>query len=103
MLQPIVFGLNYQTANFELRNRLAFASEEIPHVLKRLVDSGIVKEVVLLSTCNRTELFFLAKDIDFVIFRTLDVFYSFLIIIGYLTSLLLLVFFINFDLVIVFN
>lgn len=67
MLQPIVFGLNYQTANFELRNRLAFASEEIPHVLKRLVDSGIVKEVVLLSTCNRTELFFLAKDIDFVI------------------------------------
>lgn len=67
MLQPIVFGLNYQTANFELRNRLAFANEEIPGVLRRLVNSGIVKEVILLSTCNRTELFFLAKDVDFVI------------------------------------
>lgn len=67
MLQPIVFGLNYQTANFELRNRLAFANEEIPGVLKRLVNSGVVKEVILLSTCNRTELFFLAKDVDFVI------------------------------------
>lgn len=67
MLQPVVFGLNYQTADFELRNRLAFASEEVPSVLKRLVNSGIVKEVVLLSTCNRTELYFVAKDIDFVI------------------------------------
>ncbi len=67
MLQPVVFGLNYQTADFELRNRLAFASEEVPSVLKRLVNSGIVKEVVLLSTCNRTELYFVAKDVDFVI------------------------------------
>lgn len=67
MLQPVVFGLNYQTADFELRNRLAFASEEVPSVLKRLVNSGVVKEVVLLSTCNRTELYFLAKDVDFVI------------------------------------
>jgi glutamyl-tRNA reductase len=67
MLQPVVFGLNYQTADFELRDRLAFASEEVSHVLKRLKKSGIVNEALLLSTCNRTELYCIAKDIDFVI------------------------------------
>ena len=67
MLQPIIFGLNYQTADFELRDRLAFANEEVPLVLKRLINSGIVKEAVLLSTCNRTELYAISHDIDFVI------------------------------------
>lgn len=67
MLKPIVFGLNYQTANLELRDQLAFASEDIPRVLKRLISSGIAKEAVLLSTCNRTELYCIANDINFVI------------------------------------
>lgn len=67
MLKPIVFGLNYQTANLELRNQLAFASAEVPNVLNRLVSSGIVKEAILLSTCNRTELYCITNDINFVI------------------------------------
>ncbi|MEN9946394.1 MAG: glutamyl-tRNA reductase [Pseudomonadota bacterium] len=67
MLQPVIFGLNYQTASFELRDRLAFASEEVPIVLRRLINSGVVKEALLLSTCNRTELYCIANDIDFVI------------------------------------
>jgi len=67
MLQPVIFGLNYQTADFELRDRLAFASEEVSHVLRRLKNSGVVKEALLLSTCNRTELYCIAQDIDFVI------------------------------------
>lgn len=67
MLKPIVFGLNYQTASFELRNQLAFSTDEIPNVLKRLVASGIVREAMLLSTCNRTELYCVTNDINFVI------------------------------------
>ncbi len=67
MLQPAVFGLNYQTADFDLRDRLAFASGEIPEVLQRLINSGVVREALLLSTCNRTELYCIANDIDFVI------------------------------------
>lgn len=67
MSQPIVFGLNYQTADFELRDQLAFASEEIPLVLQRLMTSGVVKEALLVSTCNRTELYCIANDINFVI------------------------------------
>lgn len=67
MLQPVIFGLNYQTADFDLRDRLAFASEEIPEVLQRLIHSGVVREALLLSTCNRTELYCIANDIDFAI------------------------------------
>ncbi len=73
MLQPIVFGLNYQTADFELRDRLAFATEEIPFVLKRMINSGVAKEAVLLSTCNRTELYCISHDIDFVINALCDI------------------------------
>lgn len=73
MLQPIVFGLNYQTADFELRDRLAFANEEIPAVLKRMLNSGVAKEVLLLSTCNRTELYCISNDINFVINALCDI------------------------------
>lgn len=67
MLKPMVFGINYQTADLELRNQLAFASEDVPKVLKRLISSGIVREAILLSTCNRTELYCITNDINFVI------------------------------------
>lgn len=67
MLKPVIFGVNYQTASLELRNQLAFASDDIPYVLKRLISSGIAKEAVLLSTCNRTELYCIANDVNFVI------------------------------------
>lgn len=73
MLKPIVFGLNYQTANLELRNQLAFASDDIPAVLKRLVSSGVAKEAILLSTCNRTELYCITSDINFVINALCDI------------------------------
>ena len=67
MLKPFVFGLNYQTADLELRNKLALSAEVIPSVLERLVSSGVVKEALLLSTCNRTELYCTTSDINFVI------------------------------------
>lgn len=67
MLEPVVFGLNYQTADIELRDSLAFSNDEIPSVLERLLNSGVVKEALLLSTCNRTELYFVASDSTFVI------------------------------------
>ena len=67
MLKPFVFGLNYQTADLELRNKLALSAEVIPSVLERLVSSGVVKEALLLSTFNRTELYCTTSDINFVI------------------------------------
>ena len=70
---PFVFGLNYSTSGFEVREKLAFSREEIPSVLNRLQSSGITREVVILSTCNRTEVFCITHDIDFVINAICDI------------------------------
>lgn len=68
-----VFGLNYQSASFEIREKLAFSREEIPAVLHRLQESGITSEILVLSTCNRTEVYCITQDIDFVINAICDI------------------------------
>lgn len=73
MNTPYVFGLNYNTSGFEIREKLAFLREEIPLVLQRLQSSGITKEVIILSTCNRTEVYCVTHDIDFVINAICDI------------------------------
>ncbi len=65
MYQLIMFGVNYQTANLDIRERLAVSSEKIPLALKRL--SSLAKEVLVLSTCNRTEVYCITNDINSVI------------------------------------
>lgn len=67
MYSTFIFGLNYETADFEIREKLAFSRDEIPPALGRLQSSGIIKEAFILSTCNRTEIYCVTQDIDFVI------------------------------------
>ena len=57
-----VLGLNHQTAPVELRERAAFAGEALPRALGSLRDTPQIAEAVLLSTCNRTELYAEADD-----------------------------------------
>ncbi|MGI9180440.1 MAG: glutamyl-tRNA reductase [Longimicrobiaceae bacterium] len=52
-----VIGVSHRTAPLEVRERLAFARSEVPSTLAGLVDTGAASEAVLLSTCNRTELY----------------------------------------------
>lgn len=52
----LVIGLNHTTAPVEVRERVAFAAEQLPEALRRACDGGGAAEVVILSTCNRTEL-----------------------------------------------
>ncbi|MBP9742434.1 MAG: glutamyl-tRNA reductase [Burkholderiales bacterium] len=70
---PYVFGLNYITAGFEIREKLAFSRDEIPETLQRLQSSGIAKEIIILSTCNRTEIYCITHDIDFLINAICDI------------------------------
>ncbi len=57
-----VLGLNHQTAPVELRERAAFGGEALPRALDSLRQSPQLAEAVLLSTCNRTELYAVAED-----------------------------------------
>lgn len=57
-----VLGINHQTAPVSLRERVAFSAESVPTALAALRALPPVREVALLSTCNRTELYAIADD-----------------------------------------
>lgn len=50
-------GINHQTAPVALRERVAFGDAAVPAALAELRELPGVREVALLSTCNRTELY----------------------------------------------
>ena len=55
-MQIVMMGLNFKTAPVEIREPLAVASGGIPAALDRL-DALPLAEGVLISTCNRTEVY----------------------------------------------
>jgi len=56
-MKIIVVGLNHKTAPVELREKLAFGPAETIKALRLLKDRHGSAEFVLLSTCNRVELY----------------------------------------------
>jgi len=61
------FGVNHKTAPIEVREKLYIREEEIPALLKLLKET--LSECVILSTCNRTEIYGVCDssevDLDF--------------------------------------
>ncbi len=53
----IVYGLNHKTASLDIREQVAFAPEKTPLALQKLFQSNAANEVMILSTCNRTEIY----------------------------------------------
>jgi glutamyl-tRNA reductase len=60
----LMIGLNHKVAPVEVREQLAFGPECVPVVLDQIIDNSTssIKEVVLLSTCNRTEVYICTCD-----------------------------------------
>ncbi|OSI10822.1 glutamyl-tRNA reductase [Neisseria canis] len=56
-MQLTAVGLNHQTAPLSIREKLAFAAATLPEAVGSLVHSDAAQEAVILSTCNRTELY----------------------------------------------
>jgi len=53
----VVIGLSHHSAPVTLRERFAFAEARLPAALQLLRDSGAAEEAVILSTCNRVEIY----------------------------------------------
>ncbi len=56
-MQLFAFGVNHTTASVELRERVSFSSDQVSRALLELREQTQVKEAVILSTCNRTEVY----------------------------------------------
>ena len=55
-MKLLLAGINHRTAPVDVREKLALRTEEIPAALEELQQKGI-KEALILSTCNRVEVF----------------------------------------------
>ncbi len=53
----VVIGLSHHSSPVEVRERFAFDDARVPAVLKSLRESGLAAEAVILSTCNRVEIY----------------------------------------------
>src|SRR3954447_10694006 len=60
----IVIGLSHHTAPVTVREKFAFADAEIPSTLQKARELGLASESVILSTCNRVELYAALPDQD---------------------------------------
>lgn len=53
----LAIGINHNTATVDVREKVAFAPENMNDVLDAVCQLGQVEEAVILSTCNRSEIY----------------------------------------------
>lgn len=61
-MQIIALGINHKTAALETREKIAFAVKDRAGAYTWLGSSEAVSEAVILSTCNRTEIYACCRD-----------------------------------------
>ena len=59
----IVVGLSHKTATVEIREKVAFSPNQIEKPLRELVSLDEIVEGVIVSTCNRVEIYATTRDI----------------------------------------
>ena len=63
-MQLIVLGLNHKTVPVEVRERFAISADNIQQGLHHLEDYEGISETVVLSTCNRSEIYAVVDDAE---------------------------------------
>jgi len=53
----VVVGINHRTAPVDVRERVVFDPARVPDALRELASLDEIEEAVIVSTCNRTELY----------------------------------------------
>lgn len=59
-MSVLVVGANHRTAPLDLLEKMVISSERLPKMLHDLASAEDVVEVVILATCNRTEVYLIA-------------------------------------------
>lgn len=58
----LALGINHKTAPVSLRERIAFSPDTLDQALESLLSQPMVQGGVVLSTCNRTELYLSVEE-----------------------------------------
>lgn len=60
----VMAGIDYKTASIDLREKVSFTSGEVRTLLARIREKSNVSGVVIISTCNRTEIYISYNEYD---------------------------------------
>ncbi|MGA1874263.1 MAG: glutamyl-tRNA reductase, partial [bacterium] len=63
-MEIIVFGLSHKTAPIEIREKLSFTKEQASYAHKELMKIQAIREVMLISTCNRVEFVAVVESVE---------------------------------------
>ncbi len=58
----LVIGINHKTAPVEIRERVSFSGEELGRSLRKVLEHPEFTEDMILSTCNRVEIYATTRD-----------------------------------------
>ena len=56
-MEIVLVGLNFRTAPIEVREKVSFSGEQAQRAAEELKVRGILEETLVLSTCNRSEVY----------------------------------------------
>ncbi len=62
MSELLALGISHKTAPVALRERLAFSESDATDFARRATETAEVREAVVISTCNRTEVYLVVGD-----------------------------------------
>jgi glutamyl-tRNA reductase len=62
-MKTVVIGLNHKTADVDLREKLAFNGPKLEEGIRQIRELPEIKETVIISTCNRVEIYLTVKDV----------------------------------------
>jgi glutamyl-tRNA reductase len=63
-MKTVVIGLNHKTADVDLREKLAFNGPKLEEGIRQIRSLPEIKETVIISTCNRVEIYLTVKDVE---------------------------------------
>jgi glutamyl-tRNA reductase len=63
----VMFGIDYKTSSLDIRDKLSYTKFDIEVFIRKVLNAKICKEIVVLSTCNRIEVYCDTNDVNLVI------------------------------------
>lgn len=62
-MKTVVIGLNHKTADVDLREKLAFNGPKLEEGIRQIRELPEIRETLIISTCNRVEIYLAVKDV----------------------------------------
>jgi glutamyl-tRNA reductase len=63
-MQMMITGMSFKTSPVSVREKISFSEAELKYKLIELASFKAIREVLILSTCNRTEFYIITDDLD---------------------------------------